>query len=111
MSTPILHGTTLYGMSDKQRGLLFALNANTGDVLWKSEGRLGANASLTDVGSAVLVLADTGELTVHQKTGTALKEVAKYKVADTPVWASPALAGDRLLIKDKTTLMLYQVRG
>ena len=111
MSTPVLDGTTLYGMSDKQRGSLFAMDATTGKVLWKSEGRLGANASLTDIGSAILVLSEPGQLSVHEKTGTALKELASYKVADTPVWASPALAGDKLLIKDKTTLMMYQVKG
>lgn len=111
MSTPVTQGTTLYGMSDKQRGSLFALNTTDGSVLWKSEGRLGENASLTDIGPALLVLSTTGELTVQEKTGTALKELAKYKVADSPVWASPAVANDRLLVKDKTTLVLYQVRS
>jgi outer membrane protein assembly factor BamB len=109
MSSPVLSGTTLYGMSDKQRGSLFAMNANTGEVLWKSEGRLGENASLTDIGSALLVMSTSGELTVHQKTGTALKEIAKYKVAESPVWASPALAGDQILIKDLTNLTLFKI--
>jgi outer membrane protein assembly factor BamB len=109
MSSPVADGTTLYGMSDKQRGTLFMINAVDGSVLWKGEGRLGANASLTDIGSALLVVADSGELTVQQKTETALKEIAKFKVADSAVWASPAVAGDNVLIKDKTQLMLYKV--
>lgn len=111
MSTPILDGTTLYGMSDKQRGSLFALNATNGDVLWKNEGRLGENASLIDVGPVLLVMSTSGELSVHQKTGTALKELLKTKLATSPVWASPAVAGDRLLIKDKTTLIAYRIGG
>jgi outer membrane protein assembly factor BamB len=109
MSTPVLNGTTLYGMSNKQRGSLFAMNATTGAVLWKGEGRLGENASLTDIGSALLVVTDNGELIVQQKTADALKELMRYKVADSPVWASPAIAGDQILIKDKTSLMLYKV--
>jgi outer membrane protein assembly factor BamB len=109
MSTPIVNGTTLYGMSNKQRGSLFAMNAATGEVRWKGEGRLGENASLTDVGSALLVVTDGGDLIVQQKTDGALKEVIRYKVADSPVWASPALAGDQILIKDKTTLALFKV--
>jgi outer membrane protein assembly factor BamB len=109
MSTPVLNGTTLYGMSTKQRGSLFALNVTNGTVLWKGEGRLGENASLTDIGSALLVTNDAGDMTVQQKTGTGLKEVIKYKVADSPVWASPAVAGNQLLIKDKTTLALFRV--
>lgn len=110
MSSPVLDGTTLYGVSDKQRGMLFSLDARTGAVLWKGEGRLGANASLTDIGPALLVLSEPGELTVQQKAGAgALKEIARFKVADSPVWASPAVSGDRILIKDKTTLMLYRL--
>jgi outer membrane protein assembly factor BamB len=109
MSSPVLNGKTLYGMSDKSRGSLFAMNADDGTVLWKSDGRLGDNASLTDIGSALLVMSTTGELSVHRKTGTALKEIAKIKVADSPVWASLATAGDRVLVKDKTTLALFQV--
>ena len=111
MSTPVLNGTTLYGMSDKQRGSLFAMNALTGEVLWKGEGRLGENASLTDIGSGLLVVTDKGMMTVQQKTGSSLKEVASYKVADSPVWASPALSGNQILIKDKTSLTLFKVGG
>ena len=109
MSTPVLNGTTLYGMSDKQRGSLFAMNATTGAILWKGEGRLGENASLTDVGSVVLVVTTGSELIVAQKQPESLKELARIKVADSPVWASPAVAGDQILIKDKTNLTLYRV--
>jgi outer membrane protein assembly factor BamB len=109
MSTPVLNGTLLYGMSDKQRGSLFVMNVSTGEVLWRSEGRLGANASLTDIGSALLVLPESGELLVQQKSGSALKEIARYQVSDSPVWAAPAVVGNKLLIKDKTTLMLYTI--
>ncbi len=109
MSTPIVNGTTLYGMSDKQRGMLFSMNTRDGAVLWKSEGRLGANASITDIGPALLVVTDAGELSVHKKTGHALKEQSKYKVADSPVWASPAVAGDQIFIKDLTGLTLYKI--
>jgi outer membrane protein assembly factor BamB len=109
MNTPVLSGTTLYGMSTKQRGSLFAMNATTGAVIWKGEGRLGENASLTDIGKALLVVTDSGDLTVYQKAGDALKEVFKYKVADSPVWASPAVVADQILIKDKTNLTLFKV--
>jgi outer membrane protein assembly factor BamB len=105
----VLSGTTLYGMATRQRGSLFALDVKTGQELWQGPGRLGENASLTDIGSALLVLSDAGELTVQEKVERGLKVVATFKVADTPVWASPALAGGRVLVKDKTTLMLYRV--
>jgi outer membrane protein assembly factor BamB len=109
MSTPVLSGTTLYGMSNKQRGSLFALEVKSGELLWQSEGRLGENASLTDIGPALLVLTDQGELTVQEKSATGLTERAKFKVAESPVWASLAVTGDRLLVKDKTNLTSFQV--
>lgn len=109
MSTPVLNGSTLYGMATRQRGSLFALDVNTGQEIWQGPGRLGENASLTDIGSALLVLNDEGVLTVQEKVERGLKTLATYRVADTPVWASPAPAGGRLLVKDKTTLMLYRV--
>ena len=109
MSTPVLSGTTLYGMATRQRGLLFALDVNTGQELWQGSGRVGENASLTDIGSALLVLNDAGQLTVQEKSERGLKTVATYKVSDSPVWASPALAAGRLLVKDNTSLMVYRV--
>jgi outer membrane protein assembly factor BamB len=110
-STHVLDGDTLYGMSNKQRGSLFALDAQNGDVRWKGEGRLGENASLTDLGPVVLVVTDKGELTVHRKSGTALQKLARYQVADEPVWASPAVSRDGLLIKDKTSLAFFRFVG
>jgi hypothetical protein len=101
----------LYGMSNKQRGSLVAMDVADGSVLWKSEGRLGENASLTDIGSAVLVVTDAGELTVQQKGGKELKELMKTKVGESPVWASPAVGDDHIVIKDKTNLILYTVKS
>ncbi|MFM8619261.1 MAG: PQQ-binding-like beta-propeller repeat protein [Opitutaceae bacterium] len=111
MSTPVLAGARLYGMSDKSRGSLFALEAASGRLLWKSEGRLGENASVTRIGDRLLVLSTTGEMTIQEPAGEALREIAKYKVAETPVWASPALAGSRILIKDLDTLVAWSTGG
>ena len=111
MSTPVLAGSRLYGMSEKSRGSLFSLEAASGRLLWKSEGRLGENASVTRIGDQLLVLSTTGEITIHEASGEALREVAKYKVAETPVWASPALSGNRILIKDLDTLAAWSTEG
>ena len=110
MSTPVLNGNRLHGMSDKQRGSLFTIDVATGAVKWKSDGRLGANASVTDVGAALFVVTEGGGCRCG-KGGDELKGLAKYKVADSPVWASPAVVGDQVLIKDKTNLTLFQFKG
>jgi outer membrane protein assembly factor BamB len=109
MSSPVLNGKRFHGMSDKSLGSLFTLDATNGELLWKSEGRLGDNASITDLGSALLVVNTGGALTIHDKSGDALKEIASYQVSDTAVWASPAVAGNNVLIKDTSTLTLFAV--
>ncbi|MCE2862568.1 MAG: hypothetical protein RIR76_1320 [Verrucomicrobiota bacterium] len=111
MSTPVLAGTRLYGMSDKSRGSLFVLDGASGRLLWKSEGRLGENASVTRFGDRLLVLSTTGEITIHEPAGEGLREIAKYKVAETPVWACPALGRNRVLVKDLDTLTAWSVGG
>ena len=111
MSSPVLAGTRLHGMSDKSRGSLFTLDARSGRVLWKSDGRLGDNASLTNLGGALLVLSTSGDLTVHAVGEDALPELARYKVTEKPVWASPAVSGRRILVKDFDTLMLFAIGG
>lgn len=111
MSTPVLSGSRLFGMSDKHKGSLFSLDVATGRVLWKTEGKLGANAALLDLGSAVLVAAEPGDVSVLGKTGDTLTELVKIKVGDSPLWAHPALAGNRLLLKDAKTLHAYTVAG
>lgn len=111
MSTPVLAGTRLFGLTNKHKGSLFSLDVATGAVLWKTEGNLGANASLLDLGSTVLVAAVPGDVSVHRKTGDTLTELAKIKVGASPLWAHPALAGNRLLLKDATTLYAYTITG
>jgi hypothetical protein len=98
-------------MSDKTRGALFSLDARSGAVLWKGEGRLGENASLTGLGEVLLVLTTGGELSVQVPHGDELRVLARYPVSNLPVWASPAVAGQRILIKDFDSLTAHAVDG
>jgi hypothetical protein len=35
--------------------------------------------------------------------------VARYTVADSATWAHPAFLGDRLLVKDRSSLTLWKI--
>ena len=50
MSTPVLEGRPLYGLSHRKKGQLFCLDAATGKTVWLSEGRQGDNAALVAAG-------------------------------------------------------------
>lgn len=109
MSTPVIGGQRLYGMSQKRAGQMFSLDVATGKVDWKGEGKFGKNAAVFDAGSVLLALATDSRLHVFKKDAAALTEVACYQVADTPTWASPAFAGRRILVKDATSLTLWEL--
>jgi outer membrane protein assembly factor BamB len=109
MSSPVLSGDHLYGFTEKRRGSLFCLDARDGKVLWTDEGRQGDNASLVFAGNQLLVLTTEGELLVVAASPNGYKVTAAYEVADTPTWAHLAVAGNRILVKDKTNLSAWSL--
>jgi outer membrane protein assembly factor BamB len=110
MSSPVLGGDYLYGFTEKRRGSVFCLDARDGKLLWTDEGRQGDNASLVLAGGHLLVLTTAGELLVIPANSSAYKTVAAYEVAGTPTWAHLAIAGNSILVKDKTSLTAWAVQ-
>ena len=104
MSSAVHSGDLLYGLSHYQKGQLFAVNIQTGDIVWTSDGRRGQNATFLTVDQYVLVLLDHGRLKLLTTEGADTQEVRTWKVADSPTWAPPVLLPDGLLIKDHDTL-------
>jgi outer membrane protein assembly factor BamB len=109
MSSPVLSGDHLFGFTEKRRGSLFCLDARDGKLLWTDEGRQGDNASLVLAGGDLLVLTTEGELLVVPASPGGYKVTASYEVAGTPTWAHLAIAGNRILIKDQTTLAAWSL--
>src|SRR5262249_3415438 len=109
MSTPVVVGNRLYGMSERKRGQLFCLDARTAKLEWTGPGRLADNAAIYAAGPLLLVLTTDAELCIFQRHGAALVEAARYPVADSPTWASPAVLGNRVLVKDATALTLWEL--
>jgi outer membrane protein assembly factor BamB len=92
MSSPVISGTTLYGLANRNRGQFFAMDLATGKTLWVTQGRDGDNASIM-TGSGLLLLATTGgEFIVARANPAKYEEVRRYTVADSAMWAHPAIA-------------------
>jgi outer membrane protein assembly factor BamB len=119
MSTPVVAGDLLFGMAAHRRGggSFFCLDAPTGKTLWEHDGgpRLG-NAAILNVGSAILFLRNDGRLVVVKPSATAYEPLAEYTVDDTPperggpsTWAHPVFLGDRILVRDRTTLRCFRI--
>jgi outer membrane protein assembly factor BamB len=109
MSNPVLLGETLYGLSTRNSGQYFAVDARTGKTLWLSEGRQAANAAMATAPGFVMSLESDGELVVLRDSQKGFEEVGRYKVADTETWTQPSYVGNRIFIKDVSNLTLWTV--
>ena len=109
MSNPVLVGDTLYGMSTRNSGQYFAVDAKSGKTLWLSEGRQAGNVAMATAGPVVLSLENDGELVVLRASQSAFELVKRYKLADAETWTQGVYAGNRVLVKDVTSLALWTV--
>jgi outer membrane protein assembly factor BamB len=94
-------------LSTRNSGQYFCLDAKTGKTLWLSEGRQAGNAALVKAGNLIFSLEDDGELLVIPSSQTAFEPLRRYKVAETATWAQPAISGNRVFVKDLSTLALW----
>ncbi|MBA3270125.1 MAG: PQQ-like beta-propeller repeat protein [Acidobacteria bacterium] len=109
MSSPVISGETLYGLSHRNRGQFFAMELAAGKTLWTTPGREGENASLMVAGPLLLLSTTNAELIVARADAAKFDEVKRYTVAGSAVWAHPAIAGTAILVKDVDKLICWDV--
>ena len=107
MSSPAANGSTIFGLSNKNRGQFFAIDAASGKTLWQGKGREAENASIVRAGNFLLFATTNGELIVARPSTTAFEEVKRYTVADSAMWAHPAFAGRNIVVKDVDKLTVW----
>ena len=126
--TPVLKGGMLVGLS--QKGDFFCVNAQDGKTLWTApsmptaagaeapagggggrgggRGR-GGYGSVVDAGSVLLALTPASELIAFQPSDKAYTELARIKVAGTPTYAYPVIAGNRIFVQDQNSVTLWAI--
>ena len=62
-------------------------------------------------GNVLLALSSNSELIAFKPSGKGYDEVAKYKVAESPTWAYPIIAGNRIFVKDRDSLTLWTLQS
>jgi outer membrane protein assembly factor BamB len=107
LSSPVLKGDYLFGLSHFRKGQFYCLDARTGVTQWTSLGDEGENAAIVSAGSLLLFLNTDAELTIANVNPKKYDPIKKYDVADSPTWAHPALSGKNLLVKDLKSLTLW----
>jgi outer membrane protein assembly factor BamB len=107
MSSPVVAGSVLYGMTHRNRGQFFALDTKSGKTLWTGPPRQGENAALTVAGSVVIATTTEGKLVVFRQGIKAFELIRDYTLADSPIWAHPAFHGRGVFVKDAETLSFW----
>ena len=100
MSSPVLIGGTVYGLTTRSLGQFVAIDAASGKTLWHTQGREGENASMLGSRSWLLASTTDGALVVARANPQKYEEVRRYQIAPSAVWAHPAIAGRSIIVKD-----------
>jgi len=107
MSTGVVIGNSLFGFSARNSGQYFALDANTGQTLWLSEARIAENAAVVRSGDLWFALNTEAELKVARANPKQFEILKAYDLADSATWAQPVLSGQRVFIKDLSSVSLW----
>ncbi len=108
-NTPVLNDGLLFGLSDK--GMFFCLDARTGKTDWVDTTKRGGSfAAILDAGSVVLAMPSTSELIAFKPSDKGYDELARIKVAETPTYAHPVIAGNRIFVKDQDTVAMWTIK-
>lgn len=107
MSSPVLIGGTIYGLTLRNKGQFVAIDAATGKTLWTTQGREGENASMMGSPSWLLASSTDGHLVVARANPLKYEEVRRYQVAESAMWAHPAIAGTSIIVKDTDKVICW----
>jgi outer membrane protein assembly factor BamB len=107
MSSPVIVGGTLYGLTQRSKGQFVAIDAATGKTRWNTQGREGENASILGTRSWLLASTTDGILVVARANPEKYEEVRRYQIAQSAVWAHPAVTGRSIIVKDVDKLTCW----
>jgi len=110
LSTPVLVGGRLYGLSHRKKGQWFAVDAATGRTLWLSDGRQAESAAVLAGAGALVLLATDGALTVAAADPAGFRPLRSWIVAASPTWAHPVVLDAGVLVKDLDSLAFLRMK-
>ena len=110
LSTPVVEGGRIYGLSHKKKGQWFCVDLKTGKTLWLTDGRQADSAAIL-AGAGVLFALDTeGSLTVAAADPAGWRPLRKWSVAASATWAHPVVLSEAILVKDVDTRALLRMK-
>jgi len=111
-NTPVLRDGLLFGLSNQ--GNLFCINAKTGRTAWIDDTQRGRGGfgAIVSAGSCLIALSSDSEFIVFEPSDKGFSKVIStgVKLSDTPTYAHPVIAGNRIFIKDQDTVVMISTR-
>jgi outer membrane protein assembly factor BamB len=103
-SSPVQKGNLIFGFSNRNGGIFFCVDAESGKTLWTSDPKQGDNVVIYIAGDLLFLLKDSAELIIARATGNGFEPLRRYQVADSATYASPLMLDKAIVVKDTTTL-------
>jgi len=103
-SSPVQKGNLIFGFSNRNGGIFFCVDAESGKTLWTSDPKQGDNAVIYIAGDLLFLLKDSAEWIIARATGNGFEPLRRYQVADSATYASPLMLDKAIVVKDTTTL-------
>lgn len=103
-NSSVLYEGYVYGLDE---GILTCLNVETGERKWKG-GRYGYGQLLLANGH-LIVITEQGELVLVKATPDQYTELAKFPAIEGKTWNYPAIADNRLLVRNQTQMACFNL--
>jgi outer membrane protein assembly factor BamB len=97
------HEGVLYGFD---MAILKAVDAGTGETLWRARGF--GTGSLILAGDHLVVLSDAGEIALVEPNRAALKVVRRQQVMTGLTWTPPSVASGRIYLRNQEALVALE---
>ena len=110
MSSPVLARGTIFGHSSKRKGQFVAVDPETGQIRWATEGRNATSAAVIAAGSHLVYLTTEGQMIVTPIDPSKYEEIRRYTVASSSTYAHPVVLRDRVLVRDQSALTSWTVK-
>ena len=107
LSDAVVAGDVLFGISTRNSGQYFAVDVKTGKTLWTSEGRQAATRRSRAPAICSSAWKRTASSSWRATAAPAFEPLHRYKVSDAATWAQPSYSGNRVFVKDVSTLALW----
>jgi outer membrane protein assembly factor BamB len=108
-STAVRVGDMVYGSSgDFGPAPLTAVDVKTGKIAWQD--RTFPKASFVYADRKFIVVDEDGNLALANFSPQGLKVVSRAALLHNNAWTAPSLAGSRLYLRDRTTMMALDLR-